>query len=137
MAGRLHRVVAADAECLPRLRRDVRGYLHAAGVVDDEFTWIVSLAVTEACGNVVRHAYPAGGGELELTAELDGGSMVVVVADTGVGMATRSQNPGLGLGTALMRATAADVHVDSDGQGTVVRMAFPLRGVGSAAAPAG
>ena len=36
----------------------------------------IALGVTEACANVVRHAYPDGGSEVELEAVLEDGDLV-------------------------------------------------------------
>ena len=45
----------------------------------------IALAVTEACANVVRHAYPDGDGEVEVEAALLDGDLVVCVSDAGWG----------------------------------------------------
>ena len=43
----------------------------------------VKLAVTEACTNVVVHAYPDGDGPMSVTAGLTDGALTVVVSDEG------------------------------------------------------
>ena len=46
----------------------------------------ISLAVDEACTNVMRHAYePDEDGSVSITVEIDGNQFVVSVADTGIG----------------------------------------------------
>ncbi|MCB9914232.1 MAG: response regulator, partial [Planctomycetes bacterium] len=48
----------------------------------------LGTAVSEVVQNVVDHAYPAGGGELRLTATIDARDVVVHVRDEGVGFST-------------------------------------------------
>ena len=60
------------------------------------------LAVTEACTNVVRHAYVDGTGPIEVTVRPDGSdALTVVVADRGRGIRPGAspdvEGPGLGL----------------------------------------
>ena len=62
----------------------------------------IALGVTEACANVVRHAYPDGGGEVELEAVLEDGDLVVCVSDAGVGFEHPPREPGAGLGVPLV-----------------------------------
>jgi anti-sigma regulatory factor (Ser/Thr protein kinase) len=127
IAPRLLRVAAAQAASIPALRADLIAYLRRVGIEDEGLRWCVALAVTEACGNVVRHAYDGPRGSITLTAEVRSGTLVVEVADEGRGTATPSSDPGLGLGLALMRATAQDVAIDSGPAGTTVRLTFPAR----------
>jgi anti-sigma regulatory factor (Ser/Thr protein kinase) len=54
---------------------------NASEIVSD-----VALATTEACDNVVRHAYPRAVGVLHLVARIDRRVLLVVVADAGVGL---------------------------------------------------
>ena len=65
----------------------------------------VALAVSEACTNVVLHAYRDAGHEFrQLTLEawaVDDG-VRVVVADRGNGMRPNPDSPGLGLGLAVI-----------------------------------
>jgi len=93
----------------------------------------MKLAVTEACTNVILHAYVEPGGpiEVELLA-LDRG-LTIVVRDHGVGMSPRpprlapANGSGLGLGLPLMAAIAEDFEVHGvPGGGTEVRMTFDL-----------
>jgi two-component sensor histidine kinase len=83
----------------------------------------VALAVTEACTNVVRHAYPAGSGELRVRAWREPHVVVVVVSDDGVGVDHPSANKGLGMGRRLIAELA---HAETRCQdGTEVEMRFP------------
>lgn len=96
------------------------------------------LAVSEACNNVVLHAYPGGSGPLIFSCTVRGGSVDAVVSDRGCGMASGSSGTrGLGAGLAVIRALAATVEFDSRvGAGTEVRMTFRgIRGVPRAEVP--
>ena len=60
-------------------------------VADEDILFDLDLALTEASTNVVRHAYQAPGGKLEISLEVFPGSHVVLeVADTGLGKRTSS-----------------------------------------------
>ena len=101
----------ADAELLPEpLLEDVR------------------LAVTEACTNVVVHAYPDDvEGPMEIVARLDAGVLSVTVRDHGPGIVPRTDSPGLGLGLPLIASLAESVHLSHDEKShTEVRMTFAL-----------
>jgi len=57
--------------------------------VEREKRWDIRLAVTEACSNVIRHAYPAGEGSFQVAAELTARILEVTVRDAGRGAAGR------------------------------------------------
>ncbi len=114
--------VPAVPSAVPELRRtllvriDGRGFDLGA----------VSLAVTEAVTNVVRHAYPGSEGTVVLQAEASADELVVVVADQGVGSPgeAKSTNPGMGIGLALIRELSTSVRVGATTTGTTVTMRF-------------
>lgn len=83
----------------------------------------VGLAVSEAAGNVVRHAYPApAGGFIEFAAWVDAAEVVVEVADSGIGFDAGSVRPGFGL--RLIHAVASlSLRRNAEG-GTRLRMTF-------------
>jgi|SRR5947209_13222108 len=112
----------ADADQVPGLRQAATAF--AAGFCDRETPAAVALAVTEACANVVCHAYPDGDGELDLRGWLDGGFVVFVIADQGSGLTGVSRHKGLGMGLALMHRLG-DARITSDGHGTCVELRFP------------
>lgn len=95
----------------------------------------VRTAVTEACNNVVLHAYEGGRGPLEVELHLIGPSLEVVVCDRGIGLPAEARsletNSG-GLGLHVIE-TLTQVVEFADGQdgGTVVRMRFSAPGVRS------
>jgi serine/threonine-protein kinase RsbW len=92
----------------------------------------VALAVSEACTNVVLHAYvdAATPGDVEVRATLADGTLVVEVADDGRGMVPRLDSPGLGLGLPLIAqmADAFEVLDDQQRPGVLLRMHFNLGG---------
>src|SRR4051794_17346671 len=121
---RIQRRVRADAEQVPRLRAAVRAFTRDHCDHCEETEQTVALAVTEACSNVVRHAYPDGPGELWLTGRLDGDQFTVTVVDEGVGVDADTHRAGLGLGLPLMRELAATT-ITSNQLGTLVHLRFP------------
>jgi serine/threonine-protein kinase RsbW len=109
--------------------------------LDDELLADLKLAVTEACGNVVRHAYPDAEGDVSLVVTIDDSRLQMTVEDHGDGI----QAPGSpedepdelsgplesGMGMPIIRAIVDELAVEqgSDGRGTVVRMVkyLPVR----------
>jgi serine/threonine-protein kinase RsbW len=93
------------------------------------------LAVTEACTNVVRHAYAHGDpGAMEITIRPDEDFVHVVVADRGRGIGTSSDTSGPGLGLPLIAAIADSVDLQSTpGRGNRVSMSFARRAPDDAA----
>jgi anti-sigma regulatory factor (Ser/Thr protein kinase) len=87
----------------------------------------MKMAVTEACTNVVVHAYEEDGMlEVEMLAGEDG--LTIVVRDHGAGIQprpARSGAPALGLGLPLIAALSDAFELrGSAGVGTEVRMTF-------------
>jgi len=87
----------------------------------------VALAVSEACTNVVMHAYidaPAPG-YLTVEASYQDGELVVSVRDEGRGMLPRTDSPGLGLGLSLIGRLSQRLEIGPNGAcGTEVRLTF-------------
>jgi serine/threonine-protein kinase RsbW/stage II sporulation protein AB (anti-sigma F factor) len=108
------------------LRREVAAFARDAGM-DDDGVGSVRLAVSEAATNAVVHAYREADGELEVRAFVNATELVVIVRDTGLGLAPRPDSPGLGLGMPLMASVTKRFQVVSDGRsGTEIHMAFAL-----------
>ena len=110
--------------------RHAFGAIGEAFAVDEETLSNIRLAVTEACTNVVVHAYPDDReGPLEVLATLRDEKLEVVVRDEGPGIAPRADSPGLGLGLPLIASLTESVQLGRDReQRTEVRMTFPLSG---------
>jgi serine/threonine-protein kinase RsbW len=92
----------------------------------------LALAVTEACANVVLHAYVDAGapGDLEVRACLADAVLIVEVVDDGRGMVPRVDSPGFGLGLPLIAQLADVLEIRTHGQrrGVALRMHFKLDG---------
>ena len=89
----------------------------------------MKMAVTEACTNVVVHAYDdADGGVLEVEMLAAEHGLTIVVRDHGTGIQPRPARPepaALGLGLPLIAALSDSFELrGSAGAGTEVRMTF-------------
>lgn len=88
----------------------------------------VKTVVSEACTNVVRHAYPDGPGRFEVEASRAGNSLSIVIRDFGIGMQPRIRAAGssLGLGLGLISALASRFEMAGGSGGTEIRAELPL-----------
>ncbi len=119
---------------LPARAENIAIVRHAFGALEDAYALDaqtlsdIRLAVTEACTNVVVHAYPDGSeGPMEVFATLLGDELTVVVRDEGTGIGPRPDSPGLGLGLPLIASLTESVQLGRDEQErTEVRMTFSL-----------
>ena len=85
----------------------------------------VRLAVSEAVGNAVVHAFRGDTtGTIIVSARPERGRLLVTVRDDGIGMTPNPDSPGLGFGIALIGKLADDVRFSSSGEGTVISMCF-------------
>jgi anti-sigma regulatory factor (Ser/Thr protein kinase) len=119
--------LTARAENIAIVRYALGGLGEAFAVPEPKLSDI-RLAVTEACANVVVHAYPDGrNGPMEVIASRDEDTLTVLVRDWGRGIEPRPDSPGLGLGLSLIAALADSVQL-AHGQveHTEVRMTFSL-----------
>lgn len=121
---RWRRSFPATPEAGPKLRKELAAIARECGLGDQRVS-DVKLAVTEAVTNVIRHAYDGEPGEVTATADVEAGTLRIVIADKGAGMVSRSENPGLGLGLPLMARLADTIDVISNGHGTEIHMTFP------------
>jgi len=109
--------------------RHALGGLGEALELDPQILSDVKLAVTEACTNVVVHAYPEREGPMEIGATVDGPKLVVTVRDEGRGILPRADSPGLGLGLPLIATLTESLELGRSGDDrTEVSMVFRLSG---------
>ena len=88
-------VVPARAENIGLIRHALGG-VGSALRLDAERISAIRLAVTEACTNVVRHAYGEGSGPLEVHVRTGPRLVEVDVRDRGMGIAPRPAEDSLG-----------------------------------------
>ena len=103
--------------------------------LDQERLADLKLAVTEACGNAVRHAYVDGSGPVAVAFVVGDDRLVMIVEDQGEGMEAPPPSEveaplESGMGMSIIRAIVDELDVEpgSDGRGTVVRMTSYLSG---------
>jgi serine/threonine-protein kinase RsbW len=129
----LELTLPARPENVAVVRHALGGFGDALDVPDQALADI-KLAVTEACTNVVVHAYPDGEGPLGVSAWVRDEQLTVVVHDEGRGMLPRPDSPGLGLGLPLIATLADTLELGSgNGERTEVRMTFSLTDTEAAA----
>ncbi|MFQ6325159.1 SpoIIE family protein phosphatase [Nocardia sp. CWNU-33] len=148
--------VPANPDQLSAMRRSLKAWLAAAAVPHDLASDLIAAA-NEACSNSIEHAYRDGelpvsrpvrstdasmgratgatdasdAGRVQLTAECDTQTVVIVVTDTGT-WKPRSADPGYrGRGIDMMRALTEELEIDHTGPGTTVRMSVTLPAIKS------
>ena len=117
--------VPAMAERVGELREAARAFAELHGV---ERPADVALAITEACANVVMHAYlDHDPGPLRLSATRHDTAVTFVVGDDGTGLAPRPDSPGFGMGLPLIAQLSDHFELsDNGGRGTRVLMRFAI-----------
>lgn len=124
--------LASRAEDVSIARELLSGVAEAAaverGVMDD-----IRTAVTEACNNVVQHAYDGVPGPIELDLALRSDAIEVTVRDHGAGMRPwirTAESRTLGIGLMVIKALAESVEFSDRPQGGLeVRMRFAIPGL--------
>jgi serine/threonine-protein kinase RsbW len=106
--------------------RHVLGAFAEALQLPDPVIEDMRLAVTEACTNVVRHAYADGApGPVEILIRPEGDALHIVVADRGRGLVSSADTSGPGLGLPLIAALADSVEIEHPPDaGSRLRMSF-------------
>jgi serine/threonine-protein kinase RsbW len=88
----------------------------------------MKMAVSEACTNVVVHAYEDSDGMLEVDMSADDSGLTILVRDHGGGIhphaTPRREVPALGLGLPLIAALSDAFELRGGAAGTEVRMTF-------------
>jgi anti-sigma regulatory factor (Ser/Thr protein kinase) len=117
------------------LVREVLAGLAEAVELDANDLHDIRTAVTEACNNVVQHAYGEREGPLEVEVYVEGSTMDVVVRDRGSGIRPQIstfQDGRSGLGIPLIQALAHRVQfTGAVGEGTEITMTFRTPGIES------
>jgi anti-sigma regulatory factor (Ser/Thr protein kinase) len=90
----------------------------------------INAAVSEACNNVVVHAYPDGTGTMDVQVRVPAAELEVVVGDHGIGIHPNEPASELelqGLGLSLIQTLSDRVELSGGvGEGTTVEMAFDV-----------
>lgn len=124
-------VMPAKSEYLILARLALAGIARGAPIGEAALADL-KLAVTEACGNSVRHAYPSDPGVVRVRYEVGDGAIEIVVEDEGAASEpslwlepVEGQVPAeSGMGLSIIRAVVDELEIErrNDATGTVVRM---------------
>jgi serine/threonine-protein kinase RsbW len=124
-------ILPSRADNVAIVRQALAGAIEVLGLSESRLLDI-NTAVSEACNNVVVHAYEGDEGPLEVFLCVQDAELDVIVKDDGVGIRPRAPEPGLevqGLGLSLIQTLSDRVEfMGGISQGTEVRMAFSLNG---------
>lgn len=120
----------ARAENVAVVRHALAGLAERLGM-DEASLADLKTVVTEACMNVVVHAYAGSDpGPLEVEAETDLDGVTVVVRDHGTGIRPRPdvERPSLRIGLTLIAALSSSFEIKGGAdKGTEIRMHLPLQ----------
>jgi anti-sigma regulatory factor (Ser/Thr protein kinase) len=125
--------IPARAENVAVLRHAIAGLAETLGM-DEAGIADLKTVVTEACMNVVVHAYHGEPGPLSVEAEPDEEGLTVIVRDCGQGIRPQAdiEQPSLRLGLSLIAALSSSFSISGGlDRGTEVSMRLPLRGGGT------
>ncbi len=133
-------IVGLHVQSRPQSLTLVRGMLSGVAeqlAMDPELLDDLKTSVSEACNNVVLHAYDGRPGPMDVQMFIDDGSISVWVQDRGVGLSSPLGdivNDGAGgLGVSVMQALARDFELrPRTGGGTEVSLRFDGRRDGQA-----
>jgi serine/threonine-protein kinase RsbW len=127
---RIHLTLPARPDSLPVARRAVVSHAEKLGIAGEALGDLKTV-VSEACTNVVRHAYEGqdkpGALELDLNPEAEGLSMVITDHGGGIRPCPSGDMPSLRLGLPIIGALSSSFQLVSVlGQGTKITIRFPL-----------
>jgi len=128
-------IVGLHVQSRPQSLTLVRGMLSGVAeqlAMDPELLDDLKTSVSEACNNVVLHAYDGEPGPMDVQLFIGDDSICVAVQDRGVGLSSppgEIVNDGAGgLGVSVMQALARDFQLGPrDGGGTEVSLLFDAR----------
>ncbi len=118
----------AKAENVALVRHALAGAAEHLGMTE-EVIGDLKTVVTEACMNVVLHAYDGESGPLEVRAWQDGPEFVITVRDFGNGIRPRADGgrSSLRLGLSLIAAMSSSFEISGGtGRGTTITMRLSL-----------
>ena len=129
-------IVRLDLESRPQTLTIVRGMLGGVAeqlAVDPELLDDLKTAISEACNNVVLHAYGDQPGPMGVRLYVDDHELLVEVEDAGIGVAPDVVDHTDGVGLSVMRALASELALlpRTEG-GTLVQMRFATERAGKA-----
>ncbi len=126
-------VLPAKSENVAVIRHALAGLAEQIGM-DEPGLADLKTVVTEACTNVVVHAYQGQPGPLSVEALPDADGLTVVVRDEGAGIRPQAdaERDSLRLGLSLIAALSSSFSISGGlDRGTEVTMRVPLRGGGA------
>jgi serine/threonine-protein kinase RsbW len=126
-------MLPAKSENVAVIRHALAGLAEEIGM-DEPGLADLKTVVTEACMNVVLHAYGGEPGPLNVEAEADPDGLTVVVRDEGAGIRPQAntERDSLRLGLSLIAALSSSFSISGGiDQGTEITMRVPLRGGGA------
>jgi len=126
-------MLPAKSENVAVIRHALAGLAEEVGM-DEPGLADLKTVVTEACMNVVLHAYRGEPGPLGVEAHADTDGLTVVVRDEGVGIRPQadSDRDSLRLGLSLIAALSSSFSISGGlNQGTEIVMRVPLHGGGA------
>jgi serine/threonine-protein kinase RsbW len=126
-------VLPAKAENVVVIRHALAGLAEEIGM-DEPGLADLKTVVTEACMNVVVHAYQGEPGPLSVEAEADADGLTVTVRDEGAGIRPQADGgrDSLRLGLSLIAALSSSFSIAGGlDRGTEITMRVPLRGGGA------
>ena len=113
----------ADPESVSEARHAAADLARRVGADEAD----VKIAVSEAVGNAVIHAYrERPQGMIRVSGEVARGNLRISVSDDGVGMSPNLNSPGLHLGIPLIGKVTQDLRIDATATGTTISFSFPL-----------
>jgi len=110
-------------EVLGGLRNTLERWLAAAGASENEI-FDIALSASEAATNAIEHAYGARDASFTIRCEREGDDVTIVVSDEGRWRTLRAHGGGRGL--MIMRSLMDLVEVNTDEEGTEVKMTKTL-----------
>jgi serine/threonine-protein kinase RsbW len=127
-ATELRLALPATAENVMVVRQAVAGLGEALGLPGSRIADLKTV-VSEACNNVVLHAYDEVPGPMRVTAEPREGELEIQVADEGHGFRPRAteDDPSLGLGLPLIAALSDSFEISGgagEGSCTTIRLSY-------------